>query len=168
MGKWRSAFVVKLLLMPSMNSVLIAINSNSVCSWGVNSTSCLYTPNSTLFCYFLFSHLAAFAAYCMLFRIPFEAWSYQTGLAVSEDTFVRPIRALPGTDGAPRSLGRILGRIWALKKHNSYSRVGKQHTRCVCVCVCVCVCFCVAIPSGLNIPSDNKNTFWTTIPVKYV
>lgn len=54
------------------------------------------------------------------------------GLAVSEDAFVGPIRALPGTDGTMRPPGRTLGHIWILKKHNVYCRVGKNNAPGVC------------------------------------
>lgn len=134
MGRWRSVFMLKLLLMNSLNSRLIAINSNIVCSWEATvARARLHASGSAPL---PFSRLVALADYRRPFPILFEVRSDQTGLALSEDTFVGPIRALPGTDGTLRSRGNKLGHIWVLKRQNAYCGVcrNSQQTSCVCLC----------------------------------
>lgn len=138
-------FVVKRLLMPSRNSKRIAIN------WIVFS----HTTYSCSILFYSMPCLVVFTAYCMLLFFKLDA-SYLIGLTVWEDTFVGPIRALPGTDGTLGSPGRRLGLIWVLKKRNAYCGVGKNNTPGVCRNL-------RDYPPGLNKWTINKSAFWVNI-----
>lgn len=127
--------MVQLLSVRSRNSWLIAINLMFVSvlccvlfSLGFNTIPILFS-----------SILHSLHSACCSVLFLKLGGSHLIGLAVWEDTFVGPIRALPGTDGTRTSPGRTPGHIWVLKKHNAYCRVCKKTTHQVCVYICVTI-----------------------------